>query len=215
MPKGLLSARDKAIALSVIEALAIFSIVYHIVNFDGLAIVWSLSIAVAIPAWIFAVKVRVTCGVTTIKGHPCKNTTYGVIFGCNQNGGKHVWSKVFSRLGYRHQTNPDLPTQASLPLPASVQRSIESVPEVVTVRIAETWSNKMAFWLAAVATLCGLVSASTDIAGAIKDARGAKSAALSLGIVLARSPYSADGQRSCSNLFSACTGDREAMTLRL
>lgn len=144
--------RDQAMLILGVEALAIVGVVYYLVTLDLISLAWSASIAIAIPAWLLAVKAPTTCGVTTQKGGRCGRKVNGVIFGCGRSN--HTWAKFFARFGWRRQPDPS----------SRRSRSTEAaeVTEVVTVKIAEDWRSTVAFWLALTATTCALVSATVD-----------------------------------------------------
>ncbi|MCT2277815.1 hypothetical protein M3G91_09275 [Micromonospora chalcea] len=144
--------RDQAMLILGVEALAIVGVVYYLVTLDFISLAWSTSIAIAIPAWLLAVKAPTTCGVATQIGGRCGRKVNGVIFGCGRSN--HTWAKFFARFGWRRQ--PDPSNRRS--------RSIEAteVTEVVTVKIAEEWKSTVTFWLALTATTCALVSATVD-----------------------------------------------------
>ncbi|MFV2103692.1 hypothetical protein [Micromonospora sp. LOL_024] len=144
--------RDQAMLILGVEALAIVGVVYYLVTLDLISLAWSASIAIAIPAWLLAVKAPATCGVTTQNGSRCGRKVNGVIFGCGRSN--HTWAKFFARFGWRRQ--PDPSNRRS--------RSTEAteVTEVVTVKIAEDWKSTVTFWLALTATTCALVSATVD-----------------------------------------------------
>ncbi|MET8253131.1 hypothetical protein [Micromonospora sp. NPDC005197] len=144
--------RDQAMLILGVEALAIVGVVYYLVTLDLISLAWSASIAIAIPAWLLAVKAPTTCGVTTQNGGRCGRKVNGVIFGCGRSS--HTWAKFFARFGWRRQPDPS----------NRRNRSIEAaeVTEVVMVKIAEDWKSTVAFWLALTATTCALVSATVD-----------------------------------------------------
>jgi hypothetical protein len=144
--------RDQAMLILGVEALAIVGVVYYLITLDLISLAWSASIAIAIPAWLLAVKAPTTCGVTTQNGGRCGRKVNGVIFGCGRSD--HTWAKFFARFGWRRQ--PDPSNRRS--------RSTEAAEgtEVVTVKIAEDRKSTVAFWLALTATTCALVSATVD-----------------------------------------------------
>jgi hypothetical protein len=127
---------------------------------------WAGSVAIAIPAWLLAVKRPTTCGVTTASGGRCGRKVNGVIFGCGRSG--HTWVKFLARFGWRRQPDPNRP-------PTRLDGSAET-PEaaVMTVKIAEDWKSTVTFWLALTATLCGLVSATVDATAFIKEHQSSK-----------------------------------------
>ncbi|MGK5673342.1 hypothetical protein ACSNOB_10950 [Micromonospora sp. URMC 106] len=144
--------RDHALLILGVEALAIVGVVYYLVTLDLISLAWSASIAIAIPAWLLAVKAPTTCGVTTQSGGQCGRKVNGVIFGCGRSN--HTWAKFFARFGWRRQPDPSI--RRSQPTEAA------EGTEVVTVKIAEDWKSTVAFWLALTATTCALVSATVD-----------------------------------------------------
>ncbi|TDC36139.1 hypothetical protein E1211_14300 [Micromonospora sp. 15K316] len=135
-----------------VEALAIVGVVYYLVTLDFISLAWSASIAIAIPAWLLAVKAPTTCGVTTQKGGRCGRKVNGVIFGCGRSN--HIWAKFFARFGWRRQPDPSNRRSRS--------SEVTEVTEMVTVKIAEDWKSSVTFWLALAATTCALVSATVD-----------------------------------------------------
>ncbi|MFF0150614.1 hypothetical protein [Micromonospora sp. NPDC005203] len=144
--------RDQAMLILGVEALAIVGVVYYLVTLDLISLAWSASIAIAIPAWLLAVKAPTTCGVTTQNGGRCGRKVNGVIFGCGRSS--HTWAKFFARFGWRRQPDPSN-------RPSRSAEATEAA-EVVTVKIAEDWKSTVAFWLALTATTCALVSATVD-----------------------------------------------------
>ncbi|MEU1604046.1 hypothetical protein [Micromonospora matsumotoense] len=144
--------RDQAMLILGVEALAIVGVVYYLVTLDLISLAWSASIAIAIPAWLLAVKAPTTCGVTTQNGDRCGRKVNGVIFGCGRSN--HTWAKFFARFGWRRQPDPGHRR--------SRLTEATEVAEVVTVKIAEDWKSTVAFWLALTATTCALVSATVD-----------------------------------------------------
>ncbi|MGC5052834.1 hypothetical protein ACLQ2S_15435 [Micromonospora sp. DT48] len=135
-----------------VEALAIVGVVYYLVTLDLISLAWSASIAIAIPAWLLAMKAPTTCGVTTQNGGRCGRRVNGVIFGCGRSN--HTWAKFFARFGWRRQPDPRIRRSRSI--------QASEGTEMVTVKIAEDWKSTVAFWLALTATTCALVSATVD-----------------------------------------------------
>ncbi|BAL91918.1 hypothetical protein AMIS_66980 [Actinoplanes missouriensis 431] len=154
--------RDYAFVLLGVEALALVGVIYYLVTLDFMSLAWAASIAVALPAWVLAVKAPTTCGVTTQKGGRCSRKVNGVIFGCSQS--EHVWAKFFARFGWHRQADPNTPGARAGRLPTGG----EGV-EVVTVKIAEDGKSTAAFWLALTATLCALTSATVDVTNFLRD----------------------------------------------
>ncbi|GAA0478603.1 hypothetical protein Ade02nite_67090 [Paractinoplanes deccanensis] len=159
--------RDAAFIVLGIEALAIVGVVYFLVTLDWMSVIWSLSIAIAIPSWLLAVKAPTYCGVTTQAGGKCTRPVNGVIFGCGTS--EHTWAKFFSRFGWRRQPDPNRASAKAGP--AAQMPRFGGAPTgdagVVTVRIAEEAKSKVAFWMALTATLCALISATVDVTSAI------------------------------------------------
>jgi hypothetical protein len=163
--------RDAAFVILALEAVAIVGVVFFLVTLDFMSVAWSLSIAIAIPAWLLAVKAPTVCGVTTQKGGQCSRRVNGVIFGCGTSN--HTWAKFFSRFGWRRQPDPNTSsgkTGAAASFSTAGNVTASGV-EMMTVRIAEDTKSKVAFWLALTATTCGLVSATVDATNFIKDQR--------------------------------------------
>ncbi|GAA2596248.1 hypothetical protein GCM10010435_89290 [Winogradskya consettensis] len=154
--------RDYALLMLGVEALAVVGVVYYLVMLDFMSLAWAASIAVALPAWVLAVKAPTTCGVTTQAGGQCSRPVNGLIFGCGRSS--HTWAKFFSRFGWRRQSDPNAPDARS-------GRSVNGADgvEVVTVKIAEDWKSTAAFWLALTATLCAVISATVDATNFVKD----------------------------------------------
>ncbi|GIF48216.1 hypothetical protein DFJ67_3497 [Asanoa ferruginea] len=154
--------RDYAFLMVGIEALAVVGVVYYLVMLDFMSLAWSASIAVALPAWVLAVKAPTTCGVTTQTGGRCSRPVNGVIFGCGRSN--HTWAKFFSRFGWRRQSDPN----ASGARPGRLTNGADGV-DVVMVKIAEDWKSTAAFWLAMAATLCAITSATVDATNFARD----------------------------------------------
>ncbi|MEV4621181.1 hypothetical protein AB0J74_21035 [Asanoa sp. NPDC049573] len=145
-----------------IEALAVVGVIYYLVKFDFMSLAWSASVAVALPAWLLAVKAPTKCGVTTQTGGRCSRPVNGVIFGCGRSN--HTWAKFFSRFGWRRQSDPN----ASGARPGRLTNGADDV-DIVTVKIAEDWKCTAAFWLALTATLCAITSATIDATNFVHD----------------------------------------------
>ena len=158
--------RDHALLILGLEALAIIGVVYYLMMLDLIGLAWSASIAIAIPAWLLAVKTPTTCGVTTQSGGQCGRKVNGVIFGCGRSN--HTWAKFFARFGWRRQPDPNEPR------PQSGASAEKSEAAVMTVKIAEDWKSTVAFWLALTATFCGIVSATVDVTNVVKDQQSQK-----------------------------------------
>ncbi|MGW2625178.1 hypothetical protein [Micromonospora taraxaci] len=180
MPRLVLK-RNVALALLAIEFSAIVAVIFFLVTLDPMSLTWSLSLAIAIPAWILAVKAPTVCGVTTQKGGQCRRKVNGVLFGCGTSN--HTWAKFFSRFGWRRQPDPNT-TSSPRNRPPSVAALPTSVSsggvEVMTVRIAEDAKSKVAFWLALTATACALVSATVDATNFVKDRQAAPAKAFAV-----------------------------------
>ena len=126
--------------------------------------IWAGCVFVAIPAWLFALRAPTRCGVTTKRGHPCPNPTYGVLFGCGSAYG-HTWSKFFTRFGWHRPViasgDPAKPFD-----PGDVDAVGQD--EAPLVRIQEDAKSRVTFVLAVVATGAALVSMGTDVAGVFR-----------------------------------------------
>ena len=147
--------RDHALVMLGAEALAVVGVVYFLVMRDFISLAWSVSVAVALPTWLLAVKAPTLCGVTTQSGGQCRRPVNGLLFGCGRSN--HTWAKFFARFGWRRQSDPNVSNDRR----ARVGAADDGV-EVVTVKIAEGWRSTAAFWLAMTATTCALVSATVD-----------------------------------------------------
>jgi hypothetical protein len=159
---GRMLKRNAALLILLAEAGAVVLVVYFLIQLDFLSVAWALSVAVAIPAWLLAVKAPTTCGVTTQKGGRCPRPVNGVIFGCGTSN--HTWAKFFSRFGWRRQPDPNaaVRTSRSTVMPIAAAKELTGEGQMVVVRIAEDFKSRAAFWLALTATLCALVSATVD-----------------------------------------------------
>ncbi len=158
--------RDQALLILAVEALAIVGVVHFLLTLDLISLAWSASIAVAIPAWLLAVKAPTTCGVTTQNGGRCSRKVNGVIFGCGRS--EHTWAKFFARFGWRRQPDPNGPAAR----PDGTAETPDTA--MMTVKIAEDWKSTVAFWLALTATICALVSATVDTTNFIKEHQSSK-----------------------------------------
>ena len=166
-----MNRRDFAYFVILSECTAIALATYYSRMHEWQSVIWSSCVAVAIPCWLIAVKTPTFCGVETQKGLPCENPTTGLLFGCNQaRNGVHVWAKFFARFGWRRQVAPrviELRRKSSTvsnqlaPSPAMM----EAAPSAYS--IVEQRRNAVAFYLAIASTIAGVVSAVSDIAGAI------------------------------------------------
>jgi hypothetical protein len=159
--------RDYALVMLGIEALAVVGVVYYLVMLDFMSLAWSASIAVALPAWVLAVKAPTTCGVTTQTGGQCSRPVNGVIFGCGRSN--HTWTKFFSRFGWRRQADPNVSGARR----SRLTNGADGV-EIVTVKIAEDWKSTAAFWLALTATLYAITSATVDATNFVRDLQESK-----------------------------------------
>ncbi|MEU7756722.1 hypothetical protein [Micromonospora sp. NPDC049171] len=160
--------RDYAMLILGVEALAIVGVVYYLVTLDLVSLAWSASIAIAIPAWLLAVKAPTTCAVTTQNGGRCGRKVNGVIFGCGRSN--HTWVKFFARFGWHRQPDPSIRRVWST--------EAAEATEVVTVKIAEDWKSTVAFWLALTATTCALISATVDATSFLREQEASKSPAV-------------------------------------
>jgi hypothetical protein len=160
--------RDTAFIILGIEAVAIVGVVYFLVTLDWMSVIWSLSVAIAIPSWLLAVKAPTYCGVTTQAGGKCTRPVNGVIFGCGTSN--HTWAKFFSRFGWRRQSDPNRASAKNGPTDqlAGSRGAAQGDSGTMTVTIAEDTKSKVAFWLAFIATLCALISATVDVTSAFK-----------------------------------------------
>jgi len=166
-----INKRNGALSTMLFEVAAITYAVIAFVNGRWLDFLWSFCVSVAIPAWLFAVRAPTYCYVTTIRGHPCPNPTYGVLFGCGSAKG-HTWAKFFARFGWRRQPRTSLAGGRSVP---SASTPVAALPlastastGTVTVRIEEDRKSRATFWMAAISTLTGIVSAAIELAGAFR-----------------------------------------------
>jgi len=161
MPRG--TRRHETAFATVAAAIVLLGICVHsLARGDWNSAVWSGSIAIGIPAWLFALRAPTRCGVITRRGRPCPNITYGVLFGCGSAYG-HTWTKFFARLGWNRFAAEGAPSFSS-PAPA-LDSEWPAGHGPVSVRIQEDGKSKAIFWLAIVATTSGLLSAGTDLAG--------------------------------------------------
>ena len=135
--------------------------VYSVGRSDWNTALWSACVAIAIPAWLFAVRAPTTCGVVTRSGRACQNMTYGVLFGCGSAYG-HTWTKFFARLGWHRTpaTTARRRPRGGTPPVADVEND-----ESAIVRIEEDTKSRVTFLLAITATFAGCISAATDLAG--------------------------------------------------
>jgi hypothetical protein len=100
-----------------------------------------------------------TCGVITKKGHPCPNSTTGVLFGCGRARG-HTWAKFLARFGiHRDAPRPNGPVRSRT---APVVTETEVRVEVSGIE--EKPKEVITFWLTVVSTFAGVVS---TVAGVI------------------------------------------------
>jgi hypothetical protein len=160
-----MTKRNAALTLLLVEIGAIALLVNSLISFDWHELWFALSISIAIPCWVLAVKAPSTCGVTTQRRTPCRNRTVGVLFGCSQaRGGSHVWAKFFTRFGWHpHQPlTADAETTAS-PSARGTTSSGGTVltahqPGIAVVRLEEDMQSTLTFWMTVIATLSGVIS---------------------------------------------------------
>ena len=162
-----MARRYQAGLLLITVPVAVFFIPVAVINRDWPMLGWSVSAAIAIPCWLLAFEAPSTCGFTTQRGTPCPNYTTGILFGCTNASG-HLWGKMFARFGWHRGALPTRKgSQATSADPGSLSNN--AVPaEPVLVRVEESRGSKVAVWLAVISTICGLTSAATDIAGALR-----------------------------------------------
>jgi len=140
--------------------------VYSIVHSDWNSALWTGCLAVGVPCWLFAIKAPNTCGVTTRRGHPCRNPSYGVLFGCGSAEG-HTWAKFFAHFGWRRR--PVQPRTRGLSGPiitAELDRAPHEEPRISHEQ--RRGRDNVVFWAAMVATVAGVASAATDLAGVLQ-----------------------------------------------
>lgn len=156
--------RNQAVALVVLEGVAIISVPISVTSHDVARAILSVAASIAIPLWVLAIEVPSRCGVTTLKGTSCRHPTTGIIFGCGSPG--HTWGKVFSRFGWRRQVFPSPASSgrfsSDAPRPAQDESSVSGTP--VLVRIEESAKTTVAFWATLSSTLAGLISAGVEVA---------------------------------------------------
>ncbi|MEV4264565.1 hypothetical protein [Kribbella sp. NPDC049584] len=151
---------ETAFAVVVTAIAAAAYSIYSIDQHDWSSALWTGSVAVAVPCWLIALKAPTSCGVTTRTGRRCPNPSNGVLFGCGNAEG-HTWAKFFGHFGWRRksaQPNPPGRTASARPDPQLRQ-------EGKSARRPHDVRDSVLFWAAIIATLAGLVSAATDLAG--------------------------------------------------
>ncbi|WP_462188645.1 MULTISPECIES: hypothetical protein [unclassified Frankia] len=67
-----MAKRNAALTLLLVEIGAIALLVNSLISFDWHELWFTLSISIAIPCWVLAVKAPSTCGVTTQRRTPCR-----------------------------------------------------------------------------------------------------------------------------------------------
>jgi hypothetical protein len=155
-----------ALWILVTEFGALVYFVVSVVQRDWLSAAGSISVAVAIVAWVAAVKMPTRCGVTTIRGHPCPNPTTGVLFGCGS--ADHTWAKPLARIGLKRspirRPASDARRQPSWSnAPAATHAA--PMPTPATPAERERLRSTALFWLAILSTTGGLTSTTTDLIG--------------------------------------------------
>lgn len=158
MPKRT-TKKDAAIGQLLFFLGSISWLIYSISRHDILPAFWSGSFAIAFVCWLIAMHLPTTCGVITQKGHPCRNRTNGILFGCGS--GKHIWAKVFARFGVRRK----VPAGQNFPATSGNLHS-EGVGQPTTVKVSgvqEKTNEAIVFWLTVISTGAGVVSMVTSI----------------------------------------------------
>jgi len=84
--------------VGVVTGLLIASPVAFIVELPGAALCLGVA-ALAYAGWVAAVRFPVMRGVTTRQGQPCRNPSYGLLFGCSRP--EHTQAKFRTRFSRR------------------------------------------------------------------------------------------------------------------
>ena len=103
----------------------------------------------------FGFTLHTTCKVPTTRRTPCKNDSYGFLFGCTGNG--HWWEKFYIRLGFRK----DEPQQVRRRQPASTQAFLyQPTPQTHPLRVAVESSARdiCGFWVGVVSMITGIAA---------------------------------------------------------
>lgn len=167
MTKKTMTRKEKATCIVVVELVSVVLIFRAVSIRDWSAFGWSLSIATAIPLWLIAFTLPTTCGVTTKKdGHPCPNSTTGILFGCGNAKG-HTWEKFFARFGWHRQTGTSQsPSKARPDLQmAGMPPSSSGGGEPIVVTIKESRRDHATYWCAVISTFSGVISAAFGAVG--------------------------------------------------
>lgn len=154
---------ETAFAVVIMTIAAAAYSIYSIVHHDWNSALWAGCVAVAVPCWLFAIKAPSTCGVTTKAGRPCANRSYGVLFGCGSAEG-HTWAKFFAHFGWHRR-----PPQPRSPSPITTAGSDRALrQETKSPSDQRDVRDNLVFWAAMVATVAGVASAATDLAGILQ-----------------------------------------------
>jgi hypothetical protein len=103
----------------------------------------------------FGFTLHTTCKVPTTRRTPCKNDSYGFLFGCTGNG--HWLEKFFIRLGFRRNE----PQQVQRRRPDSVQVFMYQSPsrtEPLKVSVETSARDICGFWVGVVSMVAAIVS---------------------------------------------------------
>lgn len=121
----------------------------------GTEIIGSALISLAIA---FGFTVHTTCKVPTTRRTPCKNDSYGFLFGCTGNG--HWLEKFFITLGFRKNEQQQV-QQVQRHQPSSVQVLMyQPTPQTqpLKVTVENGFRDICGFWVGVVSMIAGIAA---------------------------------------------------------
>jgi hypothetical protein len=147
-----LSAQNRKLILC---AFIIAVPIYVITHYDWTIALICISTMLFVPAWYLTLRMPTQCRVATVKGHPCRNRAYGVIFGCKQY---HYLMKARVRIGKSEQDAPQpAPNGYRQKTGGAALGTHGDTRQVVVVRIEEGAKGHIAFCFAILSDLCTVV----------------------------------------------------------
>lgn len=118
--------------------------------------------------WILAVEVETRCGVITkTTGRPCRNVTYGLLFGCSAS--HHHLGKFLTRIGVQKRALATAQQGSGQAFTNVMQPSITGNPSgkaaaPILVKIDEDKKAKVGYWLMVITSVATVVSTVTGLA---------------------------------------------------
>ena len=122
--------------------------IYFIVHRDWADALIYMPIVLAFPTLYLALAMPIRCRFATVRGTPCRNRAYGVIFGCRAY---HFWDKARIRIG---MGQVDVPQPINAHRRRSSGATLENTTRVPTDRINEGIVGRISFYFMIFSALC-------------------------------------------------------------